>query len=442
MEDFYKLFINAFEYFLEKRYLDSLSKLTEAEKMVGENYSREFTTSLENLKGFNYLALNYTDYARECFEKSLALDKNSSQACAGLGELFFLEQKDKEAKGMYEWAVKNNPDNLFAVNGLAKVNEILGLPREHNTLDEEVIVKVNENIRQLIFSVNDLYGNGNYADAVKNIIKAERAVELEIEDRQELLTEMLNMKGTALLKLDELDPAMQAFEKALQLKPDSSHACWGLAEIFFRNEQFTEAKTMYEWAVKNDAQNASAAEGLIKANIALNLPEKNNMLLENESHTLQDKVDEILVEAYDLFQNKNYTESLSLLNQIEDFVIENETENLADIISSIKNFKGFNSLALNELEEAKANFEKALNLNSSSSQACAGLGELLFIEGRDKESKMMFEWAVQNDPRNAFAKGGLEKVNRILNMPPDHNSLSGEQSLTFNSGRTLSVNGV
>ncbi len=72
--------------------------------------------------------------ARECYETALNINPDSSQACAGLGELFYLEGKDKEAKSMYEYAVKYNPGNQFAVGGLEKINRILSLPVDDNTL--------------------------------------------------------------------------------------------------------------------------------------------------------------------------------------------------------------------------------------------------------------------------------------------------------------------
>ena len=39
-----------------------------------------------------------------------------------------------KGKTMFEWAIKNNPGNLFAVSGLAKVNRDLGLEESHNNL--------------------------------------------------------------------------------------------------------------------------------------------------------------------------------------------------------------------------------------------------------------------------------------------------------------------
>jgi Tfp pilus assembly protein PilF len=91
--------------------------------------------SLENFKGFNLLALYRMDEARDSFEKALNINPVSSQACAGLAEIFYLLEEDQNAKTMFEWAVKNNPENKFAVSGLEKSNTNLGLDADHNTLN-------------------------------------------------------------------------------------------------------------------------------------------------------------------------------------------------------------------------------------------------------------------------------------------------------------------
>ena len=71
--------------------------------------------------------------AKTCFENALNLNPNSSQACAGLGEILFLDEKDDEAKTMFEWGVKNNPANQFALAGLEKANQNLGLESVHTS---------------------------------------------------------------------------------------------------------------------------------------------------------------------------------------------------------------------------------------------------------------------------------------------------------------------
>ena len=70
------------------------------------------------------------------YEKSLVVCPNSSEACAGLGEVFYLAELDEQSKAMFEWALKSNSENEVARRGLAKVNGLLGLRSDHNSLCE------------------------------------------------------------------------------------------------------------------------------------------------------------------------------------------------------------------------------------------------------------------------------------------------------------------
>ncbi|MDP3682492.1 MAG: tetratricopeptide repeat protein, partial [Ignavibacteria bacterium] len=72
--------------------------------------------------------------AKECFENALNLNPSSSSACAGLGEIFIVREMNNEAKTMFEWAVKNNPENQTAVNALSKANRKMGFAANHNSL--------------------------------------------------------------------------------------------------------------------------------------------------------------------------------------------------------------------------------------------------------------------------------------------------------------------
>lgn len=90
---------------------------------------------LLNLAGNIFLADNNIDKARECFEKELNANPNSSSACYGLGQIFLATEQFEAAKVMFEWAVKNNPSNNSAKVALEKVNELLGYELTHSSLD-------------------------------------------------------------------------------------------------------------------------------------------------------------------------------------------------------------------------------------------------------------------------------------------------------------------
>lgn len=122
------------------RFKDSLAELLDPGAKVSGNVSQAIQTDHANLKGACYLRLNDVENAKVSFEEALNLTPDSSEACAGLGEVFYLLGKDKEAKIMFEYAVVYDEENAMAVNGLAKVNENLGLFSDDNSLVEYVTV--------------------------------------------------------------------------------------------------------------------------------------------------------------------------------------------------------------------------------------------------------------------------------------------------------------
>jgi glycosyltransferase involved in cell wall biosynthesis len=87
-----------------------------------------------SLQGYAYLGLQNIEKAKSCFETALQANPNSSAACTGLGEVFYLSELDEQAKTMFEWAIKNDPSNRAAAGGLKKINLQLGLPQNDNSL--------------------------------------------------------------------------------------------------------------------------------------------------------------------------------------------------------------------------------------------------------------------------------------------------------------------
>jgi len=245
----------------------------------------------------------------------------------------------------------------------------------------------------------------------------------EAELREKIVS-LENFKGFIYLSLQEYEKAKLAFEKALDINPNSSQACAGLGEVFYLGKMDQEAKIMYEWAIDNNPQNQFAVSGLEKVNKSLGLPPENNTLNIETTLNKKTKYFKYISEAYSLFSEKKYNEALEKLDEVEKLFSKTLLSNdSTSKIASVNNFRGFNYLALDELEKAKEAFETALKLNQYSSQACAGLGEVYFLGGLDKDAKTMFEWAVKNNPNNGFAVRGLSKINKQLGFTDTHNSL-------------------
>ncbi len=292
MDQLTSLLDEAYELFNQKKFEESLQKLIQAQDMItDETQSTDIPrdkiadsrASIENFKGFSYLGLNQTERAQECFENALAINPNSSQACAGLAEIFYLQGMDYEAKIMFEWAIENNTMNQFAIAGLAKVNRALNLPEDHNTLNSETTffeMKNNEFFEE-IKEAYELFSQKRFTESLATLEQAERKLKtrkLNFNANTKIAS-LENFRGFNLLALDRISEARQAFEKALNINPSSSQACAGLGEIFYLQGRETEAKTMFEWAVVNNPKNHFAAERLKKVNRELGLAEDDNSLL-------------------------------------------------------------------------------------------------------------------------------------------------------------------
>jgi glycosyltransferase involved in cell wall biosynthesis len=124
----------------------------------------------------------------------------------------------------------------------------------------------------------------------------------------------------------------------------------------------------------------------------------------------------IFKEIQTRLSNKQFTDVLSMTDAMP--LDTKQTGNEEVLI-----MQGCAQLGLRDLEKAKISFEHALKINPKSSEACSGLGEVFFLAEMDKESKVMFEWAVVNDVENMNARKGLAKTNKVLQLNSANNSL-------------------
>jgi GT2 family glycosyltransferase/glycosyltransferase involved in cell wall biosynthesis len=113
---------------------------SEIEKAI-ENFSTGDAITIAkddlfDLAGNLFFATNDIEKSRYYFEQELQLSPTSSNACLGLGKVFYVENKLEAAKTMFEWAIKNNSDNKSAINALREVNQKLDLDVNHNSLLE------------------------------------------------------------------------------------------------------------------------------------------------------------------------------------------------------------------------------------------------------------------------------------------------------------------
>jgi tetratricopeptide (TPR) repeat protein len=272
----------AYELFTNKKFDTALEVLNNSEEdlqnelnNIDEDQREEFLASIQNLKGFINLGTGDYKAAQDCFENGLQLNPHSSQACAGLGEVLYLQEKDEEAKMMFEWALDLNSQNEFAKSGLVKVNQSLGLPNYHNSLEIDSMTDEEQSIFNKC--ITDAYNAFKEKDFQHSLEMVEKA--------QEILTSGV-MSNSALIKIASLENfkgfnylALEKFDA----DPRSSQACAGLGELYYLKSMDEESKTMFEFAVQHDPNNDFATAGLAKVNKALGLSETHNTKLNKEA---------------------------------------------------------------------------------------------------------------------------------------------------------------
>lgn len=273
--EFQNLFLKAYNDYSGKQLTSALASIESAERIFNQNESGITLEDIYLLKGYIYLALNSTDNARQAFKTALQNNPNSSDACKGLADIFLMGKMYPEAKTMYEWAVKNNPNNTDAKDSLHKVNNLLSVSPatdSSSNLSNDLMENIETEFDELVKSSYLKLEKKEYEFALLALYEAEDIYD-ETASNLFLPEDVCILRGTIYMEIAKYEKAQIAFEKALNINPQSSEACRGLGEVFFKSDMINESKVMFEWAVKNDPENSIAAEYLAKVNSILGLVE-------------------------------------------------------------------------------------------------------------------------------------------------------------------------
>lgn len=209
-------------------------------------------SALYNIGGRLWLQINDLEKSQYYFEQALNIDPCSSDACTGLGEIFFKEGNYESAKIMFEWGQTNNPGNKFAAAGIQKCNAILSASDKSSI---ELPTENKFNISAQLHGVKSLIEQKQFEEAIQQLSNIES---LTGETDMKLKSAIASLQGFSYLGLNKLNEARNYFERALYDEPESSDACAGLAEIFYLTGNNSEAMTMFEWALKYNAANKFA----------------------------------------------------------------------------------------------------------------------------------------------------------------------------------------
>ena len=251
----------------------------EENKLVQKKYLTRFVNNLDDVKRINE-KLELVKAAKDgeqYYKKAIDLINKRE---AGLR----IEHEIKEFERLYQALSESEKSNKIEQFIRALSNNVIYIDSEYylalmNKLMENNGANKNEFETHFESVINNLNHN-KFNEAYEDLILCIKAFpEAESNKAITTLYDLFILAGNTALILNDFSSSKQYFEKALKAKPDSSKACFGLAELLFIERNFKPAKTMYEWAVNNDANDEQAMQGLMKVNKILELSENHNSLL-------------------------------------------------------------------------------------------------------------------------------------------------------------------
>lgn len=205
---------NEFELAL-KEIQRAINTFDDSKRKGFEQISKE---ELLNLAGKISLQIGDFEKSKDFFELELVENPNSGRACLGLAETFYKAELFKEAKTMYEWAIKNGENKNEIWNKLNSINQKLGLPENHNSLELS-----RENELPTIEQAEELINKSDLINAEKILLQILHSDPNNID--------ALNDYAVMQIMQNNYGPALELINKVIQLDPSNEVALDNLKYI-------------------------------------------------------------------------------------------------------------------------------------------------------------------------------------------------------------------
>ena len=281
--------------------------------------------------------------------------------------------KFDKAKEIYTSILKISPNNQIAKNEFFALEQI----------------QVKNPTKVQLDNVMDLYSSGHIKESLS-------AVNLMIQDHPNEPI-LFNISGACFSSIGPIDSAIQAFKKAISLKPEYSEAHYNLGVVFQKNSQNDDAYNCYEKA--------------IKINHAYPQAHNNLGMIDLKRRKL-----DAAVKCFEwaIAYSPNYVEAHNNLGA------------------------AFQELML--FEKAKEQYEKALLINPKFAPALNNLGAACEIFGLTEQAFNNYTNAINEDPNYSEAHRNLSVIKKYKKNDTQINqmeSLYKKTHLTITDRRNL-----
>jgi len=296
---------------------------------------------------------------------------------------------------------------------------------------------LNNNAKVLFEQGYQARREGHYQEAID---KLEKASALS-PDNPDILREL----GMSFMGLGELDRAEPIFRQLLEMVPDDIEAKTGLVKIDYAHNNLEEAKHYTEeiLALKPDNEevkslqtevlNAIAYQKKLKQTVKVNSVILSPSISDLDSINLNfgkkdyDEVEQIA--GSDNFPDTLRETGNYFFKFAPAIGLNAPFRNVADDLAK----RGFIFLSMGKVEEAQADFEKALSLAPTLSLAQLGKAAILYWQGDFFAAKEMVDHVISVEPENSVTRDFKFRIDNAIKFSQtknktDNEKLSGEPS--------------
>jgi putative PEP-CTERM system TPR-repeat lipoprotein len=451
----------------------AMLQLGEAKKLVAEFGATQLDDpaaqgALKSEIGFAHIALRQLKEAREAFAAAVAARPGDARALTGQARLVALDRDLPGAMKLIDEVLAQSPaqpdalglkaELLLAQNQVEPAKQALGqliqaqpnngqarfalmslLISEKNfdqarTELEAMKKAVPRDIRSRYLEALLEFRQGNPAKAKESILEVVRvapdhapsqllagAIELQLKafgTAEDHLRRVLarypqsivarQLLAATYLGSGQTAKAEETLEPALKLAPEDPVLLRLAGEVALAGGDFAKASQLYERAAARDKDNAALRTRLAQARFASGDADEAMKDLEAASAMDPDQYQADLALILAHARKREYDKALAAAEKLE----KKQPTNPLTF-----NVKGAVYLQKGDRKNARASFEKALELKSDYLPAAANLARLDLAEKQPEAARKRFEAIVAKDPKNEVALLALAEVQGMTGMP-------------------------
>lgn len=345
-----------------------------------------------------YLEQGNEILALEEYEKALAANPSSSQAWNAIGELFIRQGKLDQARQAFFKSIELTPVNEPAYLGLATVYQQEGRINAMLASARNAIISAPNSSNAYIYL-------GDAHRAQRNVDQAISAYNRAIQ---------LNpIEAAAYSKLVSIRPGPQlaadieAQLEAFSFRSEPSGSVWSvLANAYYQQADFQQARTFYQRAIQTDSSLTQAYIGLAELDLIMS---------NNRSSALQRYQQAIQSDPGSIRGYSEVADFYLAQGQLE--VAQQAYQGLiADFPDQAVGYLGLNNVyrRMGEMDLALESLRQAVENNPLSAEVYMAYADQLLQNGDLAAAREMYTQGLRIDPGTVNSLSVIERITRVL----------------------------